>query len=440
MGVAVDTATARNRWAIPTEVSATDSNAREWVFTLRGTGQTECYYPTHCRRFGANKCYLEGHARPAARFAVWAPNARKVERVFGDWKSGYIYPDGRGINAQLPRITMRRDEAGIWSTDGAVEPALADFAALNHQPYMHRVTRDDGSVAYRSDLYSRCQIGSGWVNPEQDPSWSGNRSDVDGAKGCSVVIDPGEVCRPFRQLDVQRQPVWPETDWVAETDFWRGKLDPDRPLPTRLQDLVIYELHVDGLGFGRRERGLLEDAIDLLDYLVELGVNCVELMPASESEGWSGWSYGTSHYLAVEYAAGGRDQFKHFVRECHRRGITVLLNVVYNYIYPRRRACPVGLRLHRSGAQHLLLVRRSARRLSEHRRRLYRQYVDWLRAPVLGGDGAQAVHLLRRPAGGRVPPGRLPRRPDHLHSQLRRGARRRPPGGQCPHLRSQVPA
>jgi len=104
-----------------------------------------------------------------------------------------------------------------------------------------------------------------------------------------------------------------------------------RPRPTRLQDLVIYELHVDGLGFGRHERGLLEDAIDLLDYLVELGVNCVELMPTSEFEGWSGWGYGTSHYLAVEYAAGGRDQFKHFVRECHRRGIAVLLDVVYNH-------------------------------------------------------------------------------------------------------------
>lgn len=257
-----------------------------------------------------------------------------MELVFGDRDSGYIYSDGRGINQQLPRIGMRRDAAGIWSTDGAVEPTLVDFAALAHQPYMYRITRDDGSVAYRTDLYSRCQIGSGRVDPEDSEhgsSWDGTRFDADGAKSCSVVVDPESVCRSFRQLDTQGQPVWPETDRVAETDFWQHEFDPDRPLPTRLQDLVIYELHVDGLGFGRHARGLLENAIELLDYLVELEVNCVELMPASEFEGWSGCGYGTSHYLAVEYAAGGRDQFKHFVRECHRRGIAVLLDVVYNH-------------------------------------------------------------------------------------------------------------
>ncbi|WP_089726815.1 alpha-amylase family glycosyl hydrolase [Candidatus Thiosymbion oneisti] len=331
-GVSVDTATTPDRWGIPTEVSATDADAREQVFTLQGIDQTECYYLTHCRRLGANKLFIEDRTKPAIRFAVWAPHAREVELVFGDRESGYIYPDGRGINERFPRVALHKeDETGIWFTDGAVEPALADFAAFDHQPYMYRITRDDGSVAYRTDLYSRCQIGTGRVNPADDAPWSGNRSEVDGTKSCSVVVDPEGVCRPFRQLDAQGRPVWPETDWVEETDFWKDEFDPEKPLPTRLQDLVIYELHVDGLGFGRRERGLLEDAIDLLDYLAELGVNCVELMPTSEFEGWSGWGYGTSHYLAVEYAAGGRDQFKHFVRACHRRGIAVLLDVVYNH-------------------------------------------------------------------------------------------------------------
>src|SRR5205807_8729169 len=41
--------------------------------------------------------------------------------------------------------------------------------------------------------------------------------------------------------------------------------------------------------------------------------------------------YGTSHYFATDYADGGRDEFKHFMRECHRRGIAVLLDVVYNH-------------------------------------------------------------------------------------------------------------
>ena len=56
----------------------------------------------------------------------------------------------------------------------------------------------------------------------------------------------------------------------------------------------------------------------LLDYLAELGVNCIELMPMSEFQARLNWGYSTSHYMAIEYAGGGRDQFKHFVRACHR--------------------------------------------------------------------------------------------------------------------------
>ncbi|MCB2261592.1 MAG: alpha amylase C-terminal domain-containing protein [Candidatus Thiosymbion ectosymbiont of Robbea hypermnestra] len=332
-GVAVDTTTDTDRWGIPTEVNEVDSLARERIFTLEGIDQIECYYLTHCRRLGANKHYLEGQTRPAVRFAVWAPNAQAVELVFGDRESGYIYSDGRGINQRLPIVALHKeDETGIWFTDATVEPALADFADFDHQPYMYRITRDDGSVAYRSDLYARCQIGGGGVNPEEDASWSGRRFDVDGTKSCSVVVDPESVCRPLRQVDAQGRPVWPETDLAVVDEFWRDEFDPARPLPTRLRDLVIYELHIDGLGAGRGgPRGLIEDAIELLDYLADLGVNCIEVMPTSEFEDWSGWGYGTSHFLAVEYAAGGRDQFKHFVRECHRRGIAVLLDVVYNH-------------------------------------------------------------------------------------------------------------
>jgi 1,4-alpha-glucan branching enzyme len=62
-------------------------------------------------------------------------------------------------------------------------------------------------------------------------------------------------------------------------------------------------------------------------------------MPTSEFQGRTGWGYSTSHYLAIEYAGGGRDQFKHFVRECHRNGFAVILDVVYNhYTFDEERA------------------------------------------------------------------------------------------------------
>ncbi len=337
-GVSVGTASQRNAWGIPTEANDPSVTERYRTFTWRGAGQVERYYFTHCRRLGANKLMVAGQVEPAIRFAVWAPNARNVELIRGEVElvrgepmGGYIYNDGRGITSTLP---MQRGEAGIWTTSLTDSPELARFGDFDHTPYMFRITKDDGSIAYRTDLYARCQIGSGGVNPERDPAWSGRCRDLDGSKSCSVVVDPEQVTTLFNEG------VWPETQWSSEADFWRDEFRPDRPLPSRLQDLVIYELHVDGLGLDQgRDAGTLEDAMRLLDYLSDLGVNAIGLMPMSEFQDRTGWGYSTSHYFAVEYAGGGRDKFKHFVRECHRRGIVVILDVVYNhYTFDEERA------------------------------------------------------------------------------------------------------
>ncbi len=72
----------------------------------------------------------------------------------------------------------------------------------------------------------------------------------------------------------------------------------------------------------------------MLDYLVALGVNAVELLPVSEFEHEAGWGYGSSHFSAIKYDREGLDLFKRFVRECHRRGIAVIVDVVYNHYSP----------------------------------------------------------------------------------------------------------
>src|SRR5205807_9001792 len=128
---------------------------------------------------------------------------------------------------------------------------------------------------------------------------------------------------------------FPQKHWVSDAEFWRDELERGRPVPSRIEQLVIYELHVPGLGYPRLGPGQLKDAVALLDHLVELGVNAVELMPMAEYRGIADWGYGSSHFLAIEYVSGGRDQFKHFVRECHRRGIAVIMDVVYNHYTPR---------------------------------------------------------------------------------------------------------
>jgi 1,4-alpha-glucan branching enzyme len=327
--VIVDTPAQASVSGIPTELSDAASMDRHRAFVLAEPDQTERYYLTQCRRLGANKLSVPGGE--AVRFAVWAPNARNVEVVRSElsgennYKGGYIWDDGRGVSAVIP---MHRDPDGVWSTEVADSPILTDFATCDHTLYMFRITKDDGSIAYRTDLYSRCQIGSGGIDPAQNPDWDGNRQSLDGTKSCSVIVNPERVTAAFSSRE------FPERIWLAEDAFWRDEFDPQRPVPTRLEDLVIYEMHVDGLGAGRSPRGTLQDAMDLLPYLRELGVNAVELMPLAEYEGWTNWGYGNSHYLAIEYAGGGRDQFKYFVRECHRHGIAVIMDVVYNHYTP----------------------------------------------------------------------------------------------------------
>lgn len=333
-GVLVDSLQQTNVWGVPTEVEDPNSRAQYCDFRLRQDGQIERYWLTHCRRLGANKFWIDGAREPAVRFSVWAPNARRVELVTGEPASGYIWNNGTGAQ-QTFELTKR--EEGIWSSDAAA--AFSSFATWDHKPYMYRIVRDDGSPALRTDLYSRCQIGSGRKRPDSpDPKfgpWNGTRQDLNGTQSCSVVIDPDRV------TELLNEGVFPETKWLADADFWATEFDPLRPVSDRLEELVIYELHVEGLGgpkvdsSGTPRPGSFKEAIELLDYLVDLGVNAVELMPMSEagSGGWS-WGYGTSHYFATDYAGGGRDQFKHFVRECHRRGIAVLLDVVYNHYVP----------------------------------------------------------------------------------------------------------
>jgi 1,4-alpha-glucan branching enzyme len=355
-GVVVDGPAGSDKWGITTEVRDARSSDRSRAFGLRPRDgdavQQEHYYLTHNRRLGAQKHRRAGTTNDGIRFSVWAPNARKVEVVFGTFfdvndpervpredslpatsvAGGYIADDSQGMHPKRGPFSMTRGDDGVWVTDEN-DPRLADFAAFDHKPYMYRITKDDGTVAYKSDLYSRCQVGSGMFDPKGQPFFDVTRK-LDGPGSCSSVIDSDQVTAFFEDP----QGRWPESDWLKAEEFWKDEKDligTAKPVPRRVDDLVIYELHVGALGGPQKQGpGTLKDAIELLDYLVDLGVNAVELLPMSQFSGEENWGYGTSHYYAIEYSGGGRDQYKYFIKACHRRGIAVIFDVVYNHFTP----------------------------------------------------------------------------------------------------------
>ncbi len=115
--------------------------------------------------------------------------------------------------------------------------------------------------------------------------------------------------------------------WSDRTEPWPG-LD--------LRDYVIYELHV---GTFTRE-GTFDGVIRKLDYLKQLGVTVIEIMPVAAFPGTRDWGYdGVSPY-AVQANYGGSDGLKRLVDAAHRTGLAVILDVVYNHLGPEGNYLP----------------------------------------------------------------------------------------------------
>ena len=96
-------------------------------------------------------------------------------------------------------------------------------------------------------------------------------------------------------------------------------------------DLVIYELLLRDFTDNKYGEGNIPAAMKYLDYLDGLGVNAIELMPVQEFEGNNSWGYSTHAYFAMDKIYGTRNMYKQFIDECHKRGMAVILDVVYNH-------------------------------------------------------------------------------------------------------------
>ena len=109
---------------------------------------------------------------------------------------------------------------------------------------------------------------------------------------------------------------------------WRG-----RPW----NEAVVYEMHVGTF----TEQGTYASAVERLDYLADLGITAVELMPLADFFGKRNWGYDGVLHFAPDAAYGTPEDLKRFVDAAHARGLMVLIDVVYNHFGPEGNYLPV---------------------------------------------------------------------------------------------------
>ena len=96
------------------------------------------------------------------------------------------------------------------------------------------------------------------------------------------------------------------------------------------QELIIMELHVGTF----TRAGTFRAAVEKLDYLSELGITAVELMPVAQTPGRWNWGYDGTSLLSVNHNYGTPGDLKHLVDCCHAKNMAVILDVVYNHFGP----------------------------------------------------------------------------------------------------------
>lgn len=213
-------------------------------------------------------------------FSLFAPYNKEAALVgcFSDWKE----------------IPMKKGKDGYYRT---------------------QVELEDGSYQYKFKVRSK----SWFVEPDQ---WV-------------EIVDPyaTDIDDPTQNGVVRIK----EGKKIIDTYVWKHD---DKPLPND-HELVIYEVHVADFSGGEDDpyaRGKYKHVVEKLDYLCELGVNAIELMPVKEYPGDRSWGYNPRYFFATESSYGTTAELKHLIDECHGKGIRVFLDGVYNH---SESSCPL---------------------------------------------------------------------------------------------------
>lgn len=191
---------------------------------------------------------------------------------------------------------LYKDGNYFWITLTGLEPK-------KEYRFQYVVVRADGVKVQMSDLYSEKVL-----HPDDayEPS----------------TVDPTLIGYPLKGADggyvTVIQPGKEKYKW---SDYTLNFKRPNK------NNLVIYELWVYDYTAKRSIKGVM----DRLDYIQNLGVNAIEVMPVSEFEGNYNWGYSPTHYFAFDKAYGSSEMFKQFVDACHKRGIAVIVDMVFNH-------------------------------------------------------------------------------------------------------------
>lgn len=262
---------------------------------------------------------------------------------------------------------------------GATETKSIEISRVNEAaevsypggtPIMGPVTNADGSVTFciaAPKKQSVMLVGS-WNDYKTNNSSMMNKQTVDGVPyfwttvsglekgkdyiyyflvdGTKAVGDPYArlVLDPYNDQYIPSTvfpdlPAYPST-YVQNTPvaIYNSEINKYNWTVTEFQgvpqhDLIVYELLIrdftgdEGQANGS---GTVAGVLSKLDYLEQLGINAVELLPIMEFNGNNSWGYNTNFYFAPDKAYGTPDDYKLLIDELHKRGIAVILDIVFN--------------------------------------------------------------------------------------------------------------
>lgn len=197
---------------------------------------------------------------------------------------------------------MSDSRSSAQPTEFAVWAPRPELVRLDVDGTTYPMTRCDDEW-WRADVDARPQARYGFLL-DDDPK---------------VLPDP----RSPRQPDGvhERSQLWqPAADaWTDQN--WHGR---------SIEGRAIYELHIGTF----TPEGTFDSAIEKLDYLVDLGIDFLEIMPVNAFGGTHGWGYDGVLWYAVHEPYGGPDGLVRLIDACHNRGLGVLIDAVFNHLGP----------------------------------------------------------------------------------------------------------